>query len=141
MSIESTNLPYALVVDDELSYLSAMSRVFRGKFRVFTAENLTAARRLLRQHEDKFAFMLVDLHLKDNELGTTFLEEVRRTARRRIPFFIMTGSIPPLRPEILQEKKSVVPECDADGILEKPFDNEELLRLIREFRIKISSAL
>lgn len=139
MSIESTNLPYALVVDDELSYLSAMSRVFRGKFRVFTADNLTTARSLLRQHEDKFAFMLVDLHLKDNEWGTTLLQEVRMTARRRIPFFIMTGSVPPLQPDVL--KNSVVPECDADGILEKPFDNEELFSLIHKFRIKISSAL
>lgn len=117
------NLPHILVVDDEVSYLHAMKRVFRRHYGVFTAENLTVAQSLLQAHADTIALLLVDFHI-GAESGLELLNKIRAEERHNIQFILMTGAV---SEEIDGEE---IQKSGADGFLHKPFDNDEVIALV-----------
>ena len=115
--------PHILIIDDEVPYLHAMQRVFRSRYDVFTAANLTVARMLFQEYIDTIAILLVDLHI-GRESGLSFLEEIRATKRNEIRFILMTGSVSPEIDEDTLQASGI------DGLLRKPFENEEVITLV-----------
>lgn len=66
-----------LYIDDEESSLRAFSRAFRRKFRILSATNAAAGYRLLEEHRDEIAVLLIDQRMP-GEKGVEFLQRARR---------------------------------------------------------------
>ena len=66
-----------LYIDDEESSLRAFTRAFRRKFRILSATNAAAGYRLLEEHRDEIAVLLIDQRMP-GEKGVEFLQRARR---------------------------------------------------------------
>ena len=66
-----------LYVDDEQKSLKYFKRVFRDKFTILGAANVQEGYRLLQEHRDDIALLMVDQRMP-GEKGVQFLREARR---------------------------------------------------------------
>ena len=66
-----------LYVDDEEKSLKYFSRAFADKFRILSAANASDAYRLLEEHRDEIALMMIDQRMP-GEKGVEFLQRARR---------------------------------------------------------------
>jgi two-component system, sensor histidine kinase and response regulator len=112
-----------LIIDDEPAYLSnlAMLLEFEG-FTVITAHEGQEA--LETASKNPVDLILCDMLLEPIN-GFQILQTIRQQKETTtIPFIFVTG----VRWDM---KEAAIP--DASGYLQKPFSNDQLLKLIREF--------
>lgn len=72
-----------LYVDDEEKSLKYFTRAFQNRFRILSAANAAAGYRLLEQHRDEIALLMIDQRMP-GEKGVEFLQRARRLHPRAI---------------------------------------------------------
>jgi len=110
-----------LLVDDDAAILDAERQVLvEHGFRVTVARDGAEALRSI--DTDPPAMIVLDVQMPGID-GPTFARELR-TRLRRVPLVILTGVADP---------KREADRCNAEAFLRKPFDADELVRLVRRF--------
>lgn len=110
-----------LIVDDDQDILSVERQVLSEHgFRVREAHDGGEALRAM--DEDPPALIVLDVQMPGID-GPTFARELRMRLRR-VPLVIVTAAADP---------RHEADRCNAEAFLRKPFDAEELLRLVRRF--------
>ncbi len=110
-----------LLVDDDAAILDAERQVLvEHGFRVTVARDGAEALRAI--DTDPPAMIVLDVQMPGID-GPTFARELR-TRLRRVPLVILTGVADP---------KREADRCNAEAFLRKPFDADELVRLVRRF--------
>ena len=113
-----------MIVDDDPYLCLALGlRLRANHYKAFsTADGYSALALAQKEHPD---LVLLDLGLPGFATGTHVLKHMRRIpSLALIPVIVITGR------ELRDYKKRVL-ELGAAGCFQKPFDNEELLDLIR----------
>lgn len=110
-----------LVVDDDSAIRDSERQILADSgFRVVEAHDGAEA---LRQIDiEPPALIVLDVQMPGVD-GPTFARELR-TRLRRVPLVILTG-VPDPRRE--------ADRCNAEAFLRKPFDADELVRIVRRF--------
>lgn len=112
-----------LLVDDDAAILDAERQVLvEHGFRVTAARDGAEALRAI--DTDPPAMIVLDVQMPGID-GPTFARELR-TRLRRVPLVILTGVADP---------KREADRCNAEAFLRKPFDADELVRLVRRFSV------
>ncbi len=112
-----------LIVDDDPDILAAERQVLAEHgFRVREAHD--GAEALRAMDEEPPAMIVLDVQMPGID-GPTFARQLR-TRLRRVPLVIVTGVADP---------KHEADRCNAEAFLSKPFDSEDLLRLVRRFSV------
>jgi len=110
-----------LLVDDDDAILDAERQVLADHgFRVIQAHD--GAEALQAIDTEPPALIVLDVQMPGID-GPTFARELR-TRLRRVPLVILTGVADP---------KREADRCNAEAYLRKPFDADELVRLVRRF--------
>jgi len=112
-----------LLVDDDAAILDAERQVLVDHgFRVTLARDGAEALRAIDTEPP--AMIVLDVQMPGID-GPTFARELR-TRLRRVPLVILTGVADP---------KREADRCNAEAFLRKPFDADELVRLVRRFSV------
>ena len=110
-----------LLVDDDAAILAAEREVLMEHgFRVILAHDGAEALRAIDTEPP--AMIVLDVQMPGID-GPTFARELR-TRLRRVPLVILTAVADP---------KREADRCNAEAYLRKPFDADELVRLVRRF--------
>ena len=110
-----------LIVDDDIETLHAERAVLADSgFRVVEARDGAEALRVLQT--DPPAVVVLDIQMPRVD-GPAFALELRQ-ALRHVPLVILTGVADP---------RHQADRCNAEAYLSKPFDAEELVRVVRRF--------
>jgi len=110
-----------LIVDDDVETLQAERALLADNgFRVIEARDGGEALRVVQA--DPPAVVVLDIQMPGVD-GPTFARELRM-ALRRVPLIVLTGVADPRRE---------ADRCNAEAYLSKPFDAEELVRVVRRF--------
>lgn len=110
-----------LLVDDDAAILAAEREVLMEHgFRVILAHDGAEALRAIDAEPP--AMIVLDVQMPGID-GPTFARELR-TRLRRVPLVILTAVADP---------KREADRCNAEAYLRKPFDADELVRLVRRF--------
>jgi two-component system C4-dicarboxylate transport response regulator DctD len=110
-----------LIVDDDIETLRAERALLADSgFRVVEAHDGAEALRVVQT--DPPAVVVLDIQMPGVD-GPTFARELRQ-ALRHLPLVILTGVADPRRE---------ADRCNAEAYLSKPFDAEELVRVVRRF--------
>jgi len=110
-----------LLVDDDDAIRDAERQVLAEHgFRVTQARDGAEALRAIDTEPP--AMIVLDVQMPGID-GPTFARELR-TRLRRVPLVILTGVADP---------KREADRCNAEAYLRKPFDADELVRLVRRF--------
>ncbi len=110
-----------LVVDDDSAIRDAERQILADNgFRVVEARDGAEALRAIDVEQP--ALILLDVQMPGID-GPTFARELR-TRLRRVPLVILTG---------VPDPKSEADRCNAEAFLRKPFDADELVRVVRRF--------
>lgn len=110
-----------LLVDDDVAILDAERQVLVDHgFRVVQARDGREALRAIDAEPP--AMIVLDVQMPGID-GPTFARELR-TRLRRVPLVILTAVADP---------KREADRCNAEAYLRKPFDADELVRLVRRF--------
>lgn len=110
-----------LLVDDDVAILDAERQVLAEHgFRVTQARDGAEALRAIDTEPP--AMIVLDVQMPGID-GPTFARELR-TRLRRVPLVILTG---------VPDPKREADRCNAEAYLRKPFDADELVRLVRRF--------
>ena len=110
-----------LVVDDDHAIRDLERQILADEgFRVIEARDGAEAMRAIDIEPP--ALILLDVQMPGVD-GPTFALELR-TRLRRVPLVILTGVADPRRE---------ADRCNAEAYLRKPFDAEELVRVVRRF--------
>ena len=110
-----------LLVDDDAAILAAEREVLMEHgFRVILARDGAEALRAIDAEPP--AMIVLDVQMPGID-GPTFARELR-TRLRRVPLVILTAVADP---------KREADRCNAEAYLRKPFDADELVRLVRRF--------
>jgi len=110
-----------LLVDDDEAILAAERQVLSDQgFRVTEARDGAAALRAIDTEPP--ALIVLDVQMPGID-GPTLARELR-TRLHRVPLVILTGVADP---------KREADRCNAEAYLRKPFDADELVRLVRRF--------
>ena len=110
-----------LIVDDDPDILAAERQVLAEHgFRVREAHD--GAEALRAMDEELPAMIVLDVQMPGID-GPTFARQLRK-GLRHVPLVIVTGVVDP---------KREADRCNAEAFLRKPFDAEDLLRLVRRF--------
>ena len=110
-----------LIVDDDIETLQAEHALLADNgFRVIEARDGGEALRVVQA--DPPAVVVLDIQMPGVD-GPTFARELRM-ALRRVPLIVLTGVADPRRE---------ADRCNAEAYLSKPFDAEELVRVVRRF--------
>ncbi|TMF63555.1 MAG: response regulator [Chloroflexi bacterium] len=110
-----------LIVDDDMETLQAERALLADNgFRVIEARDGGEALRVVQA--DPPAVVVLDIQMPGVD-GPTFARELRM-ALRRVPLIVLTGVADPRRE---------ADRCNAEAYLSKPFDAEELVRVVRRF--------
>ena len=110
-----------LVVDDDHVIRDLERQILADEgFRVIEARDGAEAMRAIDIEPP--ALILLDVQMPGVD-GPTFARELR-TRLKRVPLVILTGVADP---------KREADRCNAEAFLRKPFDNEELIRVVRRF--------
>ena len=112
--------PHVLIVDDNREIRETLSRYLeRHAYRVTTAEDATAARRLLKASAPDL--LIVDI-MMPGEDGLSFCRHVRETADLPVIFLTAMGD---------ETDRIVGLEIGADDYVTKPFNPRELLARVK----------
>jgi len=110
-----------LIVDDDIETLHAERALLADSgFRVVEAHDGAEALRVVQT--DPPAVVVLDIQMPGVD-GPTFARELRQ-ALRHLPLVILTGVADP---------RHEADRCNAEAYLSKPFDAEELVRVVRRF--------
>ena len=110
-----------LIVDDDRDILAAERAVLADHgFAVREAHD--GAEALVAMETDPPAMIVLDVQRPGID-GPTFARQLR-TRLRHVPLIILTAAADP---------KREADRCNAEAYLRKPFDADELLRLVRRF--------
>ena len=110
-----------LIVDDDMETLQAERALLADNgFRVIEARDGGETLRVVQA--DPPAVVVLDIQMPGVD-GPTFARELRM-ALRRVPLIVLTGVADPRRE---------ADRCNAEAYLSKPFDAEELVRVVRRF--------
>ena len=110
-----------LVVDDDSAIRDAERQILAEQgFRVVEARDGGEAMRAIDVEPP--ALIILDVQMPGVD-GPTFARELRARLRR-VPLVILTGVADP---------KREADRCNAEAYLRKPFDAEELVRVVRRF--------
>lgn len=110
-----------LLVDDDEAILEAERQVLTDHgFRVIQARDGGEALRAIDSEPP--AMIILDVQMPGID-GPTFARELR-TRLRRVPLVILTA---------VPDPKREADRCNAEAYLRKPFDADELVRLVRRF--------
>jgi CheY-like chemotaxis protein len=110
-----------LVVDDDTAIREAERDILADHgFRVVEARDGAEALRAI--DVDPPAVIVLDVQMPGID-GPAFARELR-TRLRRVPLVILTGVADP---------KREADRCNAEAFLRKPFDADELVRVVRRF--------
>jgi len=121
MTVISRRARPILIVDDDPDILAAERQVLvEHGFRVREAHD--GAEALRAMDEEPPAMIVLDVQMPGID-GPTFARQLR-IGLRRVPLVIVTGVADP---------KREADRCNAEAFLRKPFDSEDLLRLVRRF--------
>jgi signal transduction histidine kinase len=117
-------LLYILCVDDEPEILKSLSRVFRREsFKVLAAASGREALAILEKTEN-IGLILSDQRMPEMT-GSIFLQLAKKMAPE-IPRMILTGH------SEIADAIEAINQGGAQKFLEKPWDDDELLRVVRE---------
>jgi DNA-binding response OmpR family regulator len=110
-----------LIVDDDIETLSAERQLLaESGFRVVEARDGAEALRVVQV--DPPAVVVLDVQMPGMD-GPSFARELRM-ALKRVPLVILTGVADPRRE---------ADRCNAEAYLSKPFDAQELVKVVRRF--------
>jgi len=110
-----------LVVDDDTAIRDSTSQILTDSgFRVVEARDGAEALRAIDVEQP--ALIVLDVQMPGID-GPAFARELR-TRLRRVPLVILTG---------VPDPKREADRCNAEAFLRKPFDADELVRLVRKF--------
>jgi len=110
-----------LIVDDDSAILDSERQILADSgFRVTEARDGEEALRAIDL--DPPALVVLDVQMPGVD-GPTFARQLRKRLRR-VPLVILTGVADP---------KREADRCNAEAYLRKPFDADELVRLVRRF--------
>jgi len=110
-----------LIVDDDMETLQAERALLADNgFRVIEARDGGEALRVVQA--DPPAVVVLDIQMPGID-GPTFARELRM-ALRRVPLIVLTGVADP---------RHEADRCNAEAYLSKPFDADELVRVVRRF--------
>jgi CheY-like chemotaxis protein len=110
----------ALVVDDDVFVLSAMAELLSEEgYDVHTASNGFSALRQAAEYTP--AVVLLDLVLPERSGGDVLAELRANPATRDVAIVLVTGN-----PQLLSEAQL----AEADGVVVKPYDLEDLLQTV-----------
>ena len=110
-----------LIVDDDVETLRAERALLaENGFRVVEARDGAEALRVLQA--DPPAVVVLDIQMPGVD-GPTFARQLR-LALRHVPLVVLTGVADP---------RHEADRCNAEAYLSKPFDAEELVRVVRRF--------
>ena len=110
-----------LVVDDDSAIRDSERQILADNgYRVVEARDGAEALRAIDVEQP--ALILLDVQMPGID-GPTFARELR-TRLRRVPLVILTGVADPRRE---------ADRCNAEAFLRKPFDADELVRVVRRF--------
>ena len=110
-----------LIVDDDQDIL-AVEREVLSEHGFAVREAHDGAEALRAMDEDPPAMIVLDVQMPGID-GPTFARELRM-GLRRVPLVIVTGVADP---------KREADRCNAEAFLRKPFNADDLLRLVRRF--------
>jgi len=110
-----------LVVDDDTAIRDSTSQILTDSgFRVVEARDGAEALRAIDVEQP--ALIVLDVQMPGID-GPAFARELQ-TRLRRVPLVILTG---------VPDPKREADRCNAEAFLRKPFDADELVRLVRKF--------
>lgn len=110
-----------LIVDDDDALLELEQTVLREHgIHVTTARN--GAEALVAMQQDPPALIVLDIQMPGVD-GPSFARELRQQLRH-VPLVVLTAAADPRRE---------ADRCNAEAYLAKPFDAEELVRVVRRF--------
>lgn len=110
-----------LIVDDDEDLLELEQSVLRDHgIHVTTARN--GAEALIAMQQDPPALIVLDIQMPGVD-GPSFARELRQQLRH-IPLVVLTAAADP---------RHEADRCNAEAYLAKPFDAEELVRVVRRF--------
>ena len=110
-----------LVVDDDSAIRDSERQILADNgFRVVEARDGAEALRAIDVEQP--ALILLDVQMPGID-GPTFARELR-TRLRRVPLVVLTG---------VPDPKREADRCNAEAFLRKPFDADELVRVVRRF--------
>ncbi len=110
-----------LVVDDDSAIRDIERQILADHgFRVVEARDGAEAMRAIDLEPP--ALIVLDVQMPGVD-GPTFARELR-TRLRRVPLVILTG---------VPDPKREADRCNAEAFLRKPFDADELVRIVRKF--------
>lgn len=110
-----------LVVDDDSAIRDSERQILADNgFRVVEARDGAEALRAIDVEQP--ALILLDVQMPGID-GPTFARALR-TRLRRVPLVILTG---------VPDPKREADRCNAEAFLRKPFDADELVRVVRRF--------
>lgn len=110
-----------LVVDDDSAIRDSERQILADNgFRVVEARDGAEALRAIDVEQP--ALILLDVQMPGID-GPTFARELRARLRR-VPLVVLTGVADP---------KREADRCNAEAYLRKPFDADELVRVVRRF--------
>lgn len=110
-----------LIVDDDHDIL-AVERAVLAEHGFSVREAHDGAEALLAMDDDPPAMIVLDVQMPGID-GPTFAGELKKRLKH-VPLVIVTGVADP---------KREADRCNAEAYLRKPFDADELLRLVRRF--------
>jgi two-component system chemotaxis response regulator CheY len=118
-----------LVVDDSPVLRASVKFVLeRSGFAICEAADGSEGLRALRDTENRglrFSMILTDVNMPKMD-GITFVKEVRKTGHRYTPILVLTT-------ESQGERKMEGKRAGASGWLVKPFDENQLIAVVRKF--------
>lgn len=110
-----------LIVDDDADTVDAERAVLHEHgFRVSTARDGSEA--MVALQEDPPAVIVLDIQMPGVD-GPSFARALRK-ALRRVPLVVLTGAADP---------RAEADRCNAEAYLRKPFDADELVRVVSRF--------
>ena len=110
-----------LVVDDDAAIRAAENDILtENGYRVVEARD--GAEALWFMQHDPPSVVILDVHMPGID-GPSFARELRM-ALKHVPLVILTAALDPRRE---------ADRCNAEAYLSKPFDSDDLIRVVRRF--------
>ncbi|HEU5424950.1 MAG TPA: response regulator [Nitrolancea sp.] len=113
-----------LIIDDDEGIRDLVTLALGDEgYQVLAAANGAAALELLRQERERPGVILLDTRMPVMD-GAAFASAYRGEALPHAPIILLTAAA---------EADTIAEELEADAVLQKPFDLDELLSLIDRF--------
>lgn len=112
-----------LVVDDDEAILSSIEIILSDEgYQVIVAANGKEALACLDHHVPRLILLDMKMPIMD---GWTFAAAYRERPAPHAPIVVMTAA---------KDSQSRAAEVNAEGAIEKPFDIDQLIQIVRQFQ-------